>query len=200
MLHDLPENLKKLIINMFDLGMIKFGAFTLKSGKSSYVYADVRTAISHPEIFQQICDVLYSKMIGLNYKFICGVPYSGLAFASAIAYAHQIPMLLNRKEAKDYGTKKMVEGHYQLNDSCLIIEDVVTTGMSILTTIDTLNQHGLKVTDIVCLINRNQDGDISLANKGYKLHSIIDLYQIIDILLNDGKITKQDKQRALDLI
>ncbi|TXI91799.1 MAG: orotate phosphoribosyltransferase [Neisseriales bacterium] len=192
--------LEKLILDMYDVGMIKFGEFTLKSGKQSYVYADIRTAISHPTIFTTLCDLLYSKMSGLSYDLICGVPYSALTFASGIAYAHKIPMLLKRKEAKDYGTKKILEGNYKSGDRCLIIEDVITTGMSISETTTVIEEAGVKVSDIVCFVDRNQGGRERMQSQGYTLHSIIDLYQLIDILLEHGKISADDKAKALALI
>jgi uridine monophosphate synthetase len=192
--------LEQLILDMYAVDMIKFGEFTLKSGKKSYVYADIRTAISHPKIFTTLCDLIYSKMQGLTYNSICGVPYSALTFASGIAYAHQIPMLLKRKEAKEYGTKKILEGNYQAGDTCLVIEDVVTTGMSIGETTLVLENAGLKVQDIVCFINRNQGGQERLTEQGYTLHSIIDLYQVLEILLKHGKISAADKAQAEALI
>lgn len=192
--------LEQLILDMYAVDMIKFGEFTLKSGKKSYVYADIRTAISHPKIFTTLCDLIYSKMQGLTYDSICGVPYSALTFASGIAYAHQIPMLLKRKEAKEYGTKKILEGNYQTGDTCLVIEDVVTTGMSIGETTVVLEDAGLKVQDIVCFINRNQGGEERLTEQGYTLHSIIDLYQVLEILLKHGKISAADKAQAEALI
>lgn len=192
--------LEQLILDMYAVDMIKFGEFTLKSGKKSYVYADIRTAISHPKIFTTLCDLIYSKMHGLTYDSICGVPYSALTFASGIAYAHQIPMLLKRKEAKEYGTKKIIEGNYQAGDTCLVIEDVVTTGMSIGETTVVLEEAGLKVQDIVCFINRNQGGQERLTEQGYALHSIIDLYQVLEILLKHGKISAADKAQAEALI
>lgn len=192
--------LEQLILDMYAVDMIKFGEFTLKSGKKSYVYADIRTAISHPKIFTTLCDLIYSKMHGLTYDSICGVPYSALTFASGIAYAHQIPMLLKRKEAKEYGTKKILEGNYQSGDTCLVIEDVVTTGMSIGETTVVLEDAGLKVQDIVCFINRNQGGEERLTEQGYTLHSIIDLYQVLEILLKHGKISAADKAQAEALI
>lgn len=191
---------EQLILDMFDVGMIKFGEFTLKSGKQSYVYADIRTAISYPSIFTRLCDLIYSKMQGLQYDSICGVPYSALTFASGVAYAHKIPMLLKRKEAKGYGTKKILEGSYKAGDTCLIIEDVVTTGMSIGETTEVLEADGIKIHDIVCFINRNQGGKEKLESQGYSLHSITDLYLVLDVLLKHGKISADDKVRAEALI
>lgn len=192
--------LEQLILDMHSCGMIKFGEFTLKSGKKSYVYADVRTAISYPQIFQHLCDLLYTKMENLKYDMICGVPYSALTFASGIAYKHKIPMLLKRKEVKEYGTKKILEGVYQKDDICLVIEDVITTGMSITETTVVLEDHGLKVTDIVTFIDRNQGGREKLKESGYKLHSIIDLYDVLDILQKNNKISMEDKIKAISLI
>ena len=189
--------LEQLILDMYDQGMIKFGEFILKSGSRSFIYADIRTAISYPKIFRRVCDLLYTKMAGLEYSSICGVPYAALTFASGIAYAQQIPMLLKRKEAKGYGTKKILEGDYQVGERCLIIEDVVTTGMSIRETTMVLEEFGLKVVDIVCFINRNQGGLENLSAHGYKLHSIVDLYSVIEILFAHHKISAADKQQAL---
>jgi uridine monophosphate synthetase len=192
--------LEQLILDMYAVEMIKFGEFTLKSGKQSYVYADIRTAISYPDIFTRLCDLIYSKMQGLHYDSICGVPYSALTFASGVAYAHKIPMLLKRKEAKGYGTKKILEGSYKAGDTCLIIEDVVTTGMSIGETTEVLEADGIKIKDIVCFINRNQGGKEKLESQGYNLHSITDLYFVLDVLYKHGKITAADKARAEALI
>ncbi len=192
--------LQQLILNMYQVAMIKFGEFTLKSGQTSYIYADIRSAISYPEIFSQLCDLIYAKMSGLEYQLICGVPYSALTFASGIAYAHKIPMLLKRKEAKDYGTKKILEGDFKAGDRCLIIEDVVTTGMSITETTQVIQNAGIQVHDVVCFIDRNQGGRAHLNSLGYQLHSIIDLQQICTILFDNGKINAETKAKALAFI
>ena len=189
--------LDKLIIEMFYNDMIKFGEFTLKSGKRSFIYADIRTAISYPQIFKSLCDLLADKIMEIKFDSICGVPYSALAFASAIAYDKNIPMLLKRKEAKEYGTKKILEGVYNHGDSCVILEDVVTTGASICETTDVLQEHGLVVKDIVCFLERNQGGRESLSVKGFNLHYLIDLFAVIEILFRNHKITKEQRELAL---
>ena len=192
--------LEKLILEMFELGMIKFGEITLKSGQKSYVYADVRTAISYPIVYKQLCDLLYAKMTNLKYDFICGVPYSALTFASGIAYAHAIPQLLKRKETKEYGTKKILEGDYIVGQTCVLIEDVVTSGASILDTSKVLEEHGLIIKDIIIFLNRNQGGTETLVANGYNLHSIVDLPQVLDILAKHDKINAEDKFKAMQLI
>ncbi len=190
----------QLILALFDNQMIKFGEFTLKSGKKSYIYADIRTSISYPSIFKEICTRFNQLLEGLTYDLICGVPYSALTFASAIAYTNSIPMLLKRKETKDYGTKKILEGVFSPNQSVVLIEDVVTTGASILETTAVLEDFRLEVKDICILIERNQGGKELLENMGYKVHGVMDLYQIIEVLYSANKITSDEKTLALNSI
>lgn len=180
--------------------MIKFGEFTLKSGKKSYIYADIRTSISYPSIFKQICNEYAKIMKNIHYDMICGVPYSALAIASAIAYEHAIHMLLKRKEVKEYGTKKILEGSYQPGQNCLLIEDVITTGASLIETTNVLEEHGLKVTDVCTLIDRNQGGREIMIQHGYKLHSIMNLTDIIEVLFEENKISADDRLKALKLL
>lgn len=190
-------SIEQLVLDLAAHDMIKFGEFTLKSGRKSHIYLDLRTSISYPKIFKQICLAYHELMQGLNYDLICGVPYSALTFASVIAYEQQLPMLLKRKEAKDHGTKKMLEGVFTINQKCLILEDVVTTGTSILETTSVLEAQGLVIHDICTLIDRHEGGTEHLANSGYKLHSVISLKQIIEILFTNGKISLLEKDSAL---
>lgn len=191
---------EQLILDLYDNNIIKFGEFTLKSGKKSYIYADVRSSITYPVIFRKICDLFHERIKNLKFDFICGVPYSALTFASGIAYAYSVPMLLKRKEIKSYGTKKILEGDYVKGQCCLLIEDVITTGASLLETTEVIEEHGLKVTDICTLIDRTQGGVQNLEKHGYTVHSIMNLHQIIDVLFNSGKITANDKAKAEALI
>jgi uridine monophosphate synthetase len=189
--------IEQLVLDLFAHEIIKFGEFTLKSGKKSFIYADIRSVIAYPPLFTQMVKLLFHKMQGLNYNLLCGVPYAALTLASAIAYAHQIPLILKRKEAKNYGTKKLIEGVYHRGDQCVIIEDVVTTGLSIGETTQALEQVGIKVSDVICFLERNQGGRENLAAQGYTLHSIIDLYQLCDILQQQRKISSKQMQQAL---
>lgn len=81
----------------------------------------------------------------VDYKQICGVPYTALPIATLLSIKQQKPMLIRRKEAKAYGTKKLIEGKYSAGDSCLIIEDIITSGSSILETVSDLRAEGTAI-------------------------------------------------------
>ncbi|XP_017276118.1 uridine 5'-monophosphate synthase isoform X2 [Kryptolebias marmoratus] len=103
-------------------------------------------------------------------------------------------MLIRRKEAKDYGTKRLVEGTFRQGDTCLIIEDTVTSGSSILETAEVLRKEGLKVTDAIVLMDREQGGVDMLASQGIRLFPVISMFKLLDVLLAAERIDAQTAQ------
>lgn len=98
------------------------------------------------------------------------------------------PMLIRRKEAKNYGTKKLIEGKFQVDENCLIIEDVVTTGLSILETTADLRMEGLVVEDAIVVVDREQGGPGNLKNGGLTMHSLYTLSYLLETLRDAGKL------------
>lgn len=120
---------------------------------------------------------------------ICGVPYTALPLATLISVDNEIPMLMKRKETKSYGTKKLIEGTFSSGDNCVIIEDVITSGSSILETVDALKKEHLNVTEAYVIIDREQGGKKNLENHGIKVKSLYVITQLMQYLLEAGKIT-----------
>jgi uridine monophosphate synthetase len=187
---------KALAIAMFEVGIIQFGDFIYKSGLKASIYIDLRLSISFPAIYQAICAALISKMQGLRYRHICGVPYSALVFASGIAYSQSIPLLLIRKGQKTHGTGKLIEGVWQQDDCCLVLEDVVSTGSSVKHTVTALRAAGLTVHDVLCFL-QTHNYHHELTQEEINLHSVIDLPQFLLMLRDNNLISSAQYTTAL---
>ncbi len=130
-----------------------------------------------------------------QFDVICGVPYAGIPIATSIALLHRQPMVMMRKESKNYGTKQMVEGVYKKDDRTIIVDDVVTNGLSKLKAIALLQNIGISVSDIVVLIDREQGAQENLAQKKCKLHSVFTLSEVIEVLRKYNKIDAQTVEK-----
>jgi orotate phosphoribosyltransferase len=171
-----------IITSLYQIGAIQFGEFTLKSGLTSPIYLNLRKIISYPDLLRTIAEAMWEKTQACEYDLVCGVPYTALPIATCLSLDHHIPMIMRRKEKKDYGTKQSIEGEFKVGQHCLIIEDVVTTGGSIIETATELENSGLQINDLVALIDREQGGKETL-NKKYRLHTLFSLSEILHALL-----------------
>ncbi|CAL1582700.1 unnamed protein product [Knipowitschia caucasica] len=196
------DSVDSLILKLHDVNAVKFGEYKLKSGMMTPIYIDLRVLVSHPALMNQVATLIYQKVKDENLQFdsVCGVPYTALPLATIICSRHELPMLIRRKEAKDYGTKKMVEGICREGDICLIIEDTVTSGTSILETAEVLYKEGLKVTDSIVLMDREQGGVEMLASEGIRLHPIISMFKLLNVLQAAERIDAQTAQSVRKFI
>lgn len=184
--------------SLLEIGSIKLGEFTLKSGQVSPIYIDLRQIISFPDVLEGVADAVWDHHTQTA-DFICGVPYTALPIATVIAMKHRMPMVMRRKEAKDYGTKKIIEGAYQAGQSCIIIEDVVTTGMSILETIRDLEAAGLRVTQVLAFLDRGQGGADNLKAAGYSFQAALTLKQLAQVLQAQNQISAEQAEAILSV-
>ena len=194
-------NLEEIILELHSLEGIKFGSFQLKNGITSPVYFDLRVIISRPELLKNVSN-LFSKELEKVIKpdLVCGVPYTALPFATLVSVDNAIPMIMRRKELKSYGTKKVLEGNFNKGQNCLILEDVITSGSSVLETTEVLEKQGLKVQDVFVFLDREQGGKTNLENNGLKVRSIVNVTDLLQILFDNGKIHEDTKNEVLHFI
>lgn len=181
-------NPSDFLLKAYALGIIKFGDFTLKSGLKSPFYVDLRPLASSPELLKTLSNALLSRVEDAKFELICGVPYSALPMATVMSLVSGTPLIIKRKENKGYGTKRMVEGVFQSGQECLLVEDVITSGKSLLETIDELNREGIQVSTIVVVLDREQGGVEYLQKKGYRVEALFGIRQTIQVLQEAGKL------------
>ncbi len=186
--------------SIFDAGCIKFGEFRLKSGIVSPVYVDFRGLISNPKLLSEIGQALAEKAKEIGCDRIAGIPYAGIPLGVAAALAGGLPMIYPRKEVKDYGTSKRIEGEFKEGDKVLVIDDIITDGASKIEAIEPLKEAGLVVTDVLVILDREQGGDKILAKAGYRLHSLGTLSEVLDALVASGKVEPDMRAKVREFI
>lgn len=183
-----PDAAADLIDGLYRAGCVQFGQFTLASGRQSPIYLDLRRVMSNPALLRQVAAAYADLLAPLTYDRLAAVPYAALPLAAAAALQVNRPLIYPRKEAKDHGTGRMIEGEFAPGEQAALIEDLVTSGGSVLQAAQTLTGAGLAVADVVALIDRRQGGAENLAAVGLRLHAALTLPQIITGLTTLGHL------------
>ena len=190
----------ELYAHFFTAGCIKFGEFKLKSGIMSPIYVDFRVLVSKPELLKRVGEALAAKLDELDFDIIAGIPYAGIPIGVAASLASGKPMIYPRKEVKDYGTAKAIEGEYQPGQRVVVIDDIITDGASKIEAIRPLEDAGLVVKDVLIVLDREQGGGKILANAGYNLHSVGRLSDVLAALVEAGRISDEQRTKVARFI
>jgi uridine monophosphate synthetase len=180
----------QLAQDLVDSQCVRFGQFKLKSGLMSPIYLDLRRLVTHPRVLRRVAQAYAKTLKALEFDRLAGIPYAALPIATAIALEIDRPLIYPRREAKDYGTKASIEGDYQSGETIVVIDDLATTGGSKIEAIQKLEEAGLKVRDIVVLIDRGQGAGPMLADAGYQLHAVVTLDNLLPEWLHSGAISQ----------
>jgi len=125
------------------------------------------------EIAACFADIIPSRIDGL-----AGLEMGGIPLATALSLATGLPLVMVRKKAKEYGTKKIAEGFEVKGKRLLIVEDVITSGGQVIISTNELRQSGAIIEDAVCVIDRESGGKEKLLEAGIKLHSLFTMSEL----------------------
>jgi orotate phosphoribosyltransferase len=175
--------MKQVGILLIKNNAIKFGDYILASGKRSPYYIDLRLTISSPITMDWIANSLTRIIlneIGKNrIDKILGVPTAGVPFATVVSQKLGIPLIYYRQARKEHGVRKKVEGILERNDRVLIIDDLITTGESVIETAEVIRDQGGVVNELVVLLDREQGGQQRLRTTRIEPHV---LFKISDAM------------------
>jgi len=196
----------QLILALADIGCVRFGDFTLRSGQRSPIYIDLRLLVSHPTVLRQVAQAYVQLLqkdwdldIGhwdLKFDRLAAIPYAALPIGTAVSLESGCPLIYPRKEVKGYGTRQAVEGEFRRGERVVVLDDLITTGASKLEAIAPLEELGLQVEDVVVLIDREQGGREYLKERGYRLHAVFGLGEMLDVLAQHGRISTAQRDEV----
>jgi uridine monophosphate synthetase len=166
--------------DLLQSGCIRFGQFTLKSGAQTPIYIDLRQLVSYPHVLNEVSAAYLPILRRLKFDRIAGLPYAGLPIATTISLKTGWPVVFPRKEARSYGSREEIEGRFKPGEKVVVLNDLATGGMSKFEAIEKLIIAGLRVEDVVVLIDRQAGARETLASAGYHLHSVLTLSDLLD--------------------
>jgi orotate phosphoribosyltransferase len=196
------ESVKIEICKILDrIGAFKFGAFRLSSGKMSPYYIDLRIVPSFPDAFREVCgvyaDFIRSKVGTRNFERVAGIPVAGMPFAALIAYDLKKPFLYIRRGVRRHGRERRIEGVIAPGDRVLLVDDLVTTGLSLQKAAKAIVAEGGLVANAVVLLDRQEGGRERLAKSGIAVHALLSITEVANTLCELGTIDDEQLRTIL---
>ncbi len=169
---------EKLVQLLKESGAVKFGKFVLSSGISSNYYIDIKQASTNPTILKEIAKEM--SKFAENYDLVAGLELGAVPLIVALSLETGIPFVIIRKEEKEHGTGKMIEGESVENKKVLVVEDVTTTGTSVLKAINVLRKNGAILDKVVSVVDRESGAREKIEREGLKLISLISVKDLLE--------------------
>jgi orotate phosphoribosyltransferase len=170
---------KQQLINLLKANqVIKLGKFILSSGRESDYYVDMKKAITDPEILFQVAKIISSMINQDKIDRIAGPALGAVPIATAVALQSGIPMLMIRKAQKGYGTSKLIEGDLKEGDRVVVVEDVTTTGDSLLKAVNAILDNGGRVERAFVVVDREEGALEKFKTEGLLLEPLISISDV----------------------
>ena len=198
-------DVERLAAALAETGAIKFGAFRLKLHQErpeaplAPLYIDLRVLRSFPDQMD-VAVAIYRRLLeGLEFDLLADVPIGSSPFVAVLSHLTRVPMVTPR-ELKGHGTGAAVEGVFTAGQTAVVVDDLVTKADSKLEAARRLESQGLRVRDIVVLVDREQGGGAQLAAAGYALHAAVTLSDLLAIYRRTGVIDDDRYARVVEYI
>jgi len=198
---EMNNDMKELIVGLYEIGCFQFGEFVLTSGQKSPYYIDLRKIVSYPDVFRRVVNQYIDRLKGIGgFDVVVGIETGSIPIAAAISYELRVPMVYVRKKRKEVGRGKLIEGDIVEGSRAVIIEDVVTTGGSIARAVEAVRNAGGKVEYAFAFIDRLQGGKERLGGIGVDLIAILNIVDVFEVLLEEGRISPSVYKRVMEYV
>ena len=194
------DKLSNLVDALIHCQSFKFGNYKLSSGKTSSYYLDLRLIQSYPDQYKIIVDSYIDliKNIGIDsFDYVCGIATAGLIYSVPISVLLRKPHVYIRKSKKGYGRERNLEGNLEHNSRVLLIDDVFTTGSSLVDGFNIIHDSGSKVSSSIVLIDRLETSHSIFDSLGMKLSNVTNIVNIANILHSKSIIDNEQKNLVL---
>jgi len=212
----MPQSLKDagnlwLAKALWDLGAVQFGDFTLgRTTLHSPVYVNLRLLSSNPRALQRAGRVIHEEVQTLQrmrnprvqpFQRVSGIPFGGLHLALAYSLASKVPLVYIHPAKERNGARAFVEGKYERGEMVLLVDDLITSGGTVIETAAFLRtEAGLRVKDVVVLLDRQEGAEERLRMHGYNLISILGLEAMLNYLMASGRIDEHWYRMSIDYV
>jgi len=162
------------------------GDFVLRSGRRSRYYLDKYLFETRPDILRPLGEAIAAAVREHEPEaaLLAGPELGAVALAAAASLETGLPFLIVRKDAKEYGTSKRLEGAFRAGDCVCLVEDVVTTGGAALEAVGALREAGLRVSTAVCVVDREEGGVDAFARQAVRLRPLFRASELVNLPAN----------------
>ena len=196
--------MKNISLSLIRNKALKIGDYVLSSGKKSPYYVDLRQAISNPIamdwIGNSLARIVVNEIGRAKVDKIMGVPTAGVPFATIVSQKLAMPMLYYRKERKEHGVRKKIEGDMERNDRIVMIDDLITTGQSIIEAAEAARDQGGIVSELVVLLDREQGGQEFIRSHNIEPHVLFNISEAFDWLREVDLLSAKDYEIITEYI
>ena len=196
---------------LWDLGAVQFGDFSVgRTTLHSPVYVNLRLLISNPRALQRAGRVIHGKVHTLQqmlhprvqpFQRISGIPFGGLHLGLSYSLASKVPLIYIHPAKERNGARAFVEGKYERGETVILVDDLITSGGNVIETATFLRtEAGLKVKDVVVLLDRQEGGEERLRRHGYNLISILGLETMLNYLMASRRIDEHWYRKSIEYV
>ena len=168
---------EELITALREADAVQYGEFELSHGGTSDYYVDKYLFETDPRCLRLIAEAFAEKVDG---EKLGGVALGGVPLAAATSITADVPYVIARKQAKEYGTSNRIEGRLDDGEEVVIVEDIATTGQSAVDAVEALRDAGAEVNRALLVVDREEGGRENLADHGVEMEALVTASELLE--------------------